>query len=129
MDPEPGMVEAARAAAERAGVTVRFIAGRLEDASAALSPFDVVSIGRAIHWLDPAPAQAALESALATRGRVLVCGATSVRDGRNPWLETFKQCEIAGKAIVSRSIRYTFRQWPVHQDRSNPGRGDVRRSR
>jgi SAM-dependent methyltransferase len=89
VDPEPGMVEAARAAAERAGVAVRFIEGQFEDVGASLGAFDIVTIGRAIHWLDPEPAQAALERALALGGKVLVCGATSAKDGRNPWLETF----------------------------------------
>ena len=56
---------------------------------AELGAFDLVSIGRAIHWLDPEPARAALDRALAPRGSVLVCGATSAKGGRNPWLETF----------------------------------------
>jgi SAM-dependent methyltransferase len=89
VDPEPGMVEAAHAAAQTAGVAVTFIEGRFEDAAAKLGACDIVSIGRAIHWLDPEPARTALERVLAPRGRVLVCGATSVKDGRNPWLETF----------------------------------------
>lgn len=89
VDPESEMVKAARAAAERAGVGVRFIEGRFEDAAAKLGAFDIVTIGRAIHWLDPEPARAALDRALAPRGRVLVCRASSVKDGRNPWLETF----------------------------------------
>ena len=89
VDPEPGMVEAARAAAERAGVTVKFIEARFVDSVAKLGAFDIVSIGRAIHWLDPEPARAALDRALAPRGSVLVCGATSAKGGRNPWLETF----------------------------------------
>jgi SAM-dependent methyltransferase len=89
VDPEPGMVEAARAAAERASAAVRFIEGRFEDLAAKLGAFDIVTIGRAIHWLDPEPAREALERALAPRGRVLVCGATSAKDGRNPWLDTF----------------------------------------
>src|ERR1700733_12199170 len=76
IDPEPGMVEAARAAAERGGVAVRFIEGRFEDVAASLGAFDIVTIGRAIHWLDPELAQAALERGPAPRGRILVCGAT-----------------------------------------------------
>jgi ubiquinone/menaquinone biosynthesis C-methylase UbiE len=67
VDPEPGMVEAARAAAQRSGVAVRFIEGRFEDAAAKLGAFDIVSIGRAIHWLDPEPARAALDRVLAPR--------------------------------------------------------------
>jgi SAM-dependent methyltransferase len=89
VDPEPGMVEAARAAAKRAGVAVRFIESRFEDVAGKRGKFDIVSIGRAIHWLDPEPARAALDRALAPRGRVLVCGATSAKDGRNAWLEPF----------------------------------------
>jgi SAM-dependent methyltransferase len=89
VDPESEMVKAARAAAERAGVGVRFIEGRFEDAAAKLGAFDIVTIGRAIHWLDPEPARAALDRVVAPGGRVLVCGAWSVKDGRNPWLETF----------------------------------------
>jgi SAM-dependent methyltransferase len=89
IDPEPGMVKAARAAAERAGVAVRFVEGRFEDAVASLGAFEIVTIGRAIHWLDPEPARSALERALARQGNVLVCGATSAKDGRNPWLEAF----------------------------------------
>ena len=65
VDPEPGMVEAARAAAARANAAVRFIEGRFEDVAGTLGAFDIVTIGRAIHWLDPEPAQAALERALA----------------------------------------------------------------
>jgi SAM-dependent methyltransferase len=89
VDPEPGMVEAARAAAKRAGVAVRFIEGRFEDVGPKLGAFDVVTIGRAIHWLDPDPARTALDRAVAARGRILVCHASSVSDGRNPWLKAF----------------------------------------
>lgn len=89
VDPEPGMVEAARAAATRAGVSVTFIEGRFENVAPRLGAFDIVTIGRAIHWLEPGPARAALDRALAPRGSVLICGATSVKDGRNRWLKTF----------------------------------------
>jgi SAM-dependent methyltransferase len=89
VDPEPAMVEAARASAARTGVAVRFIEGRFEDVAARLGAFDVVTIGRAIHWLDPEPARTALDRAIAPRRRILVCNASSVKDGRNPWLEAF----------------------------------------
>jgi ubiquinone/menaquinone biosynthesis C-methylase UbiE len=89
VDPEPGMVQAARGAAERAGLEATFIEGRFEGAAAKLGAFDIVTIGRAIHWLDPDPARAALDRALGLHGKVLVCHASSVKDGRNSWLETF----------------------------------------
>jgi SAM-dependent methyltransferase len=108
VDPEPGMVEAARAAAERAGVTVRFVEALFEDAAAKLGAFDIVTIGRAIHWLDPEPARAALDRALAPRGRALVCGATSAKDGRNPWLETFNTVRDRWKGDRPSRDHHTF---------------------
>jgi 2-polyprenyl-3-methyl-5-hydroxy-6-metoxy-1,4-benzoquinol methylase len=129
VDPEPGMVEAARAAAKRAGVSVSFIEGRFENVAARLGAFDIVTIGRAIHWLEPEPARAALDRILAPRGCVLVCGATSVKDGRNRWLETFnaRARSLEGRSAVARPA-WLFRRWPVHSDRNRPGRGDLRRS-
>jgi SAM-dependent methyltransferase len=90
VDPEPATVEAARSAAARAGVASTFIEGRFEDVAASLGVFDNVTIGRAIHWLDPAPARAALDRIVKPRGTILVCRAGSVEDGRNPWLGAFK---------------------------------------
>jgi SAM-dependent methyltransferase len=89
VDPEPAMVEAARVASKRAGVAVNFVEGRFEDVGPGLGAFDVVTIGRAAHWLEPEPTRAALDRVVAPRGRVLICHASSVKDGRNPWLETF----------------------------------------
>jgi SAM-dependent methyltransferase len=108
VDPEPGMVEAARAAAKRAGAAVRFIEGRFEEVAAKLGAFDLVSIGRAVHWLDPEPARAALERALAPRGRVLVCGATSAKDGRNRWLEAFNAVRDRWKGDRPSRDHHTF---------------------
>ncbi len=89
VDPERAMAEAARSAAARADVAATFIEGRFEDLAAGLDAFDVVTIGRAIHWLDPKGARLALDRVVAPRGKVLVCNAGSVKDGRNPWLEAF----------------------------------------
>jgi SAM-dependent methyltransferase len=108
VDPEPGMVEAARPAAERAGVAARFIEGRFEDVAGKLGAFDIISIGRAIHWLDPELARAALDRALTPRGRVLVCGAASAKDGRNPWLETFNNVRDRWKGDRPSRDHHTF---------------------
>ena len=121
VDPEPGMVEAARAAAKRAGVAVRFIESRFEDVAGKRGKFDIVSIGRAIHWLDPEPARAALDRALAPHGRVLVCGATSAKDGRNRMARIFQQaCAIAGRAIGRHAtiIRFSPTARSPEQERS-----------
>ncbi len=89
VDPEPAMIEAAREAAARAAVALELIEGRFEDMSDGLGAFDVVTIGRALHWLDPERARSKLERVVAPHGRIVVCHANSVKDGRNRWLETF----------------------------------------
>src|SRR6202012_5268035 len=52
VDPEPAMLAAARAAAARTGREVSFIEGRAEDLPDSIGRFDVVTIGRALHWMD-----------------------------------------------------------------------------
>jgi ubiquinone/menaquinone biosynthesis C-methylase UbiE len=103
VDPEPAMVEAARAAAARAGVAVAFIEGRFEDVAAKLGAFDVATIGRAIHWLDPEPARAALDRVIAPQGRILVCHASSVKDGATRGSKASTRCAIAGRASGRRA--------------------------
>jgi SAM-dependent methyltransferase len=90
VDPEPNMVEAARAAAARAGAALTLVEGRFEDLAESLGAFDAITIGRASHWLDPEPAGRALERVVAPHGRVLLCNARSAQDGRNPWLASFE---------------------------------------
>jgi len=89
VDPEEAMIQASREAAARAGVALELIQGRFEDMADSLGAFDVVTIGRALHWLDPEPARSVLERVVAPGGWVVTCRARSVRDGRNPWLEAF----------------------------------------
>ena len=89
VDPEPAMIEAASVAAARAGAALDLIGGRLEDLPASPGAFDVVTIGRALHWLDPKPAYRKLDQIVAAAGRIVVCRAYSVGDGRNRWLDAF----------------------------------------
>ncbi len=89
VDPEPAMLAAARGAAARAGAVLRLIEGRAEDLPDDLGPFDVVTVGRALHWMDPAPTREVLDRLVAPRGFVLICRSSAVSDGRNAWLEAY----------------------------------------
>jgi SAM-dependent methyltransferase len=89
VDPEPAMIAAARGAADRAGVRLRLVEGRAETLPANFGVFDVVTIGRALHWMEPEGARAALDQIVATHGQILICRAASVTDDRNPWLPTY----------------------------------------
>ena len=52
VDPEPSMLEAAREAVKRAGQEIMLVQGRAEDLPEDIGRFDVVTIGRALHWFD-----------------------------------------------------------------------------
>ncbi len=52
IDPEPGMLDAAREAAGEAGVTVDFRQGSSFDMPAGIGPFKLVTMGRSFHWMD-----------------------------------------------------------------------------
>lgn len=85
VDPEPAMVAVARAAIAEAHLQCPIIEGRAEDLAADLGPFDLATIGRALHWMDREATLAALDRILAGDGRILICGASSVAGEANPW--------------------------------------------
>jgi len=89
VDPEPNMLAAARAAAARAGADVTFVGGRAEDLPDTIGGFDVVTIGRALHWMDHNALGPLFARLVARDGAIVVCTSSSVRDGRNPWLEDY----------------------------------------
>ncbi len=85
VDPEPAMVAAARQAAAEAIIRFPVIEVRAEDVAAELGPFDLATIGRALHWMDRERTLAVLDRILAPDARILVCGSTSVAGESNPW--------------------------------------------
>jgi len=89
VDPEPEMLAAARAAAARAGADVAFVEGRAEDLPADIGSFDVVTIGRALHWMDHSALGPLFARLVASDGAIVVCATFAVRDGRNPWLAEY----------------------------------------
>lgn len=91
VDPEAAMIEAAGEAAKRSGVDLRLIRGRAEALPRDIGTFDVVTIGRALHWMKPDPTRAELNRVVTPPGRVLICRAASVADGRNPWLAAYDE--------------------------------------
>ncbi len=89
VDPEPEMLAAARAAAERAGADVTFLEGRAEDLPETVGGFDVVTIGRALHWMDHNALGPVFARLVAPGGAIVVCATFASRDGRNPWLPDY----------------------------------------
>ena len=89
------MLAAAKNAAERASQAFTLIAGKAEDLPDDIGSFDVVTIGRALHWMDREATLARLERLVAPDGVILVCASFSATDGRNPWLDDYNTARRA----------------------------------
>jgi SAM-dependent methyltransferase len=95
LDPEPGMITAARDAALEAGVALCLIDGRIEEFPVTRT-YDVVTIGRAQHWLERAPTLAVLERILIPdSGRILICRAAGVETPETPWVKPYRKVRSA----------------------------------
>ncbi|QAU48422.1 class I SAM-dependent methyltransferase [Bradyrhizobium guangzhouense] len=91
VDPEPAMIEAAREAAARGGQALTLIEGKAETLAPDIGTFDIVTIGRALHWMDREATVARLDQIVARDGAILVCASFSVTDGRNPWVDGYNE--------------------------------------
>jgi len=89
VDPEPAMLAAAAKSAARTGQEFTLIESKAEALSREVGQFDVVTIGRALHWMASEPTAALLERLVAPGGVILVCASNSVTDGRNPWVDEY----------------------------------------
>ncbi len=91
VDPEPAMLAAARAAAQRAGHPLTLIEGRAEDLPDTIGRFDLVTIGRALHWMERDALGPLFDRLVAPDGAIAVCAAFSAQGGRNAWLDTYNE--------------------------------------
>jgi SAM-dependent methyltransferase len=91
VDPEPAMIEAARRAAANAGHALTLIEGKAETLPADIGTFDIVTIGRALHWMDRDQTLALLDRLVARDGTIAICASFSATDGRNPWLDDYNE--------------------------------------
>ena len=72
VDPEPGMLSVADAAAKRAGVDIVLQQGSSYDLSPALGTFKLVVMGRAFHWMDRPATLAVLDTMIEPEGAVVL---------------------------------------------------------
>ena len=105
VDPEPVMLEVAGRAADRAGYDLALIESAAEALPPEVGSFDVVTIGRALHWMDRDLVGSLLERLVAPGGVVLICSARSADDGRNGWLEAYNEARRHWSGTTDR-MRY-----------------------
>jgi SAM-dependent methyltransferase len=95
VDPEPNMLAAARESAARAGRPFTLIAGKAEELPEDVGAFDLVTIGRALHWMDHDALKPLFARLVAPGGAIAICASTSARDGRNEWLDAYNDVRRA----------------------------------
>ena len=71
------MLAVARRAIARAGHAVRLIEGRAEDLPADIGAFDIVTIGRALHWMEQRALGPMFERLVKPEGVIVVCASFS----------------------------------------------------
>jgi SAM-dependent methyltransferase len=114
VDPELAMLAAAREAAVRARQGFTLIEGKAEDLPEDIGRFDVITIGRALHWMERGPTLKLFERLLADDGALLICASSSAADGRNAWLDPYN---AARKAWVNTALEpATGRGARVHRE-------------
>jgi SAM-dependent methyltransferase len=119
VDPEPDMLDAARAAAKDAGVAVDFQRGssfELPDTG----PLDLVTMGRSFHWMDRAETLRVLDRLIVPGGAIALFEDDHPRTVENSWLLTLREVgarygmlEAAHRAAAAKSdyrthISYLF---------------------
>ena len=95
VDPEPNMLAAARESVKRSGREVTLIEGKAEELSQDIGCFDLVTIGRALHWMDRAALPSLFARLVAPIGTIAVCTSSTARGHRNPWFETYEEARRA----------------------------------
>jgi SAM-dependent methyltransferase len=91
IDPESAMLAEAREQASHAGIVLDLIEARIEQLPESLEPFDVVTIGRALHWMEPEATSRVLDRIVALSGSILICGSSPAPIPSNPWLEPYNE--------------------------------------
>jgi SAM-dependent methyltransferase len=99
VDPEPTMLEAAHAAAAEAKVRIEFIEGSSYDLGSHLGMFQVVTIGRAFHWMDRADTLRRLDALIEPDGAVILFNDVRPDVPDNVWYKHYTEL-IEGYANV-----------------------------
>jgi ubiquinone/menaquinone biosynthesis C-methylase UbiE len=117
MDPEAQMLEAARAAAQTAGVTVTWALGGSEDLKPGMGPFRLAVLGRSFHWMDRTAALAMLEQVV-TEGIALFHDAHPPV-AENGWFEVL--CDIQKKYRARSTEKSSEKSSEKSQEKSKGG--------
>jgi len=89
LDPEPAMIAAAQNTAAQAGAAVSLHLGKLEEFDSS-EKYDVVVLGRSLHWLEREAALRVLGRIVSESGHILTCGAFNGKSPLSPWVKPYE---------------------------------------
>ncbi|HEY2032816.1 MAG TPA: class I SAM-dependent methyltransferase [Rhizomicrobium sp.] len=85
IDPEPAMLEAAKAAAREAGVSLDLRQGSSFDLPKDIGPFELVTMGRSFHWMDREATVKSLDGLVTPDGAVVLMHDLHTKTAENRW--------------------------------------------
>jgi SAM-dependent methyltransferase len=116
LDPEPAMLEIARARTDEAGAhNVRFVQGGSADLAPALGRFRLVTIGRAFHWMDRARTLADLDALIEPAGAVALFGDRHPEVDDNAWREPYQSLLRSFGAGDTTHPKRQGKEWWQHE--------------
>lgn len=89
MDPEPAMLEIARAAIDARGAAIELVAGSAAELGTIAGPLRLVTIGRAFHWMDRAATLATLDRLLEPHAAIAFLATRQPSLPDNAWAAPF----------------------------------------
>ncbi len=89
LDPEPSMLEAARAAAAEVDVRIEFIEASSYDLGSHFGMFQIVTIGRAFHWMDRSDALRRLNTMIEPNGALVLFNDVRPEVPENIWYKHY----------------------------------------
>jgi SAM-dependent methyltransferase len=110
LDPEPGMIAAAREAVREAGVAVDIRQASSFAMPVGLGPFKLVAMGRSFHWTDRAQTARTLDPLVVPGGALVSLGDTVIRSAETAWRDEWLRImdEFGGSMREMRLVNGVF---------------------
>ncbi len=113
LDPSPNMIASARA---NAAPGARFEVGSSEDLSAVRVPVQLVTVGRAFHWMDRAQTLADLDPLIAAGGAIALINDKAVDVPMNDWWRVFNDVAKSFAVLDDYNQHRASGDWVPHDE-------------
>lgn len=113
LDPSPNMVAAAQA---NAAAATRFAIGSSQDLGAVAAPVQLVTIGRAFHWMERAQTIADLDPLIAAGGAIALLSDRTVTSPINRWWDAANAIARQFAVLDDYNQYRASDQWVPHED-------------